>query len=71
MKPKGHISADITSTLFKKKKGKNDKNEEQEDLDSTTDDPTQPDTEITYTKKHSIGDPVKKKQDQTKDHKAR
>ena len=54
MKAKGHINSEITSTPFKKKRVENDEDKEQEDMDSTTDDPTQPDTEITYTKKHSI-----------------
>jgi hypothetical protein len=61
MKAKHIISDDITSTPFKKKKTEKDK--EQDDMDSTTPDPTQPDTEITYTRKHTVGDPVKKKKD--------
>ncbi|MES2516237.1 MAG: hypothetical protein V4580_18925 [Bacteroidota bacterium] len=62
MKPKHTISDDITSTPLKKKKG----NQEQEGMDSTTPDPTLPDTEITYTKKHTIGDPIEKKPHQRK-----
>ena len=59
MKPKLNITDHITSTPLKKTK--KEERHEQEDMDSTTPDPTQPNTEITYTKKHEIGEPVKKK----------
>jgi hypothetical protein len=60
MKSKGPIKSDITSTPFKKKKDETAVPNEHDRIDSTTPDPTQPDTEITYNKKHEIGDPIKK-----------
>jgi hypothetical protein len=60
MKSKHQINSDITSTPVKKKNDKGTELNEQDKIDSTTPDPTQPDTEITYNKKHIIGDPIKK-----------